>query len=164
LLNDKRLLEVNENVSGESLKYKWAGKKCRTYSRMVEAATVIAVEADAGEYVQAFFPPFPAATTTGIPALVASSTAALRSIAFRSVPRDKFTTIGILGSFCFRSITYSNAAIMSLNLDVPSLPKTFRATSFTSFATPYVLPPDHSMFLDFQQKTFVSMISLIQNL
>ena len=94
----------------------WRTKKCevliqrmendckfvRPYSSNVEAATVIADEADAGEYVHAFLPPFPAATTTGIPAFVALSTALFNSIAFRSVPRDMLTTIGTLGSFFFR--------------------------------------------------------------
>lgn len=116
----------------------------RPYSSNVDAATVIADEADAGEYVQAFLPPFPAATTIGIPAFVALSTALFNNIAFRSVPRDMLTTIGTLGSFFFRYITYSNAAMMSLKRDLPSAPKTFNATRFTSFATPYVLPPVQS--------------------
>ena len=102
----------------------------------------MADEADTGEYVHAFLPPLPAATTTGIPTSLALSTALFKSIAFCSVPRDIFITIGTLGSFCFRYITYSKAAIMSLKRDLPSAPKTFNANRFTSFATLYVLPPD----------------------
>jgi hypothetical protein len=54
----------------------------------------------------------------------------------------------MLDSFSFRYITYSNAAIMSLKRDLPSAPKTFIATKVTSFATPYVLPPDHLEKID----------------
>jgi hypothetical protein len=46
-----------------------------THSVMVEAPTEMANSADAGEYVQALVPPFPAATTTVIPAWTARLTA-----------------------------------------------------------------------------------------